>query len=170
MQLFCSSAIKYTCSTEVVVAFIPQACTCKCLSDCCLIDQMLLAGHSGTEFCGPAWFADSEEQRDLLAVGGSHAQAMYNKAGMHAVNDEVVAAQQRVSSSHFLASSLGFVFSSRCSSLAFAFPPLFPCLSLFFPSLFPCLCLFFPSLFPCLCLFFPSLFPCLPLPFLVCFA
>ncbi|KAL0043173.1 hypothetical protein WJX82_005972 [Trebouxia sp. C0006] len=38
---------------------------------------------------------DLEEQRDLLAGGGSDAQAMYNVAVMHAVNDEVVAAQQR---------------------------------------------------------------------------
>ena len=51
---------------------------------------------------------------------------MYNVAVMHAVNDEVVAAQQRVSSSHLLPSSLAFAFSSLCSSLAFAFPSLFP--------------------------------------------
>ncbi|KAL0019591.1 hypothetical protein WJX79_004522 [Trebouxia sp. C0005] len=38
---------------------------------------------------------DLEEQRDLVAVGGSDAQAMYNVAVMHAVNNEVVAAQQR---------------------------------------------------------------------------
>ncbi|KAL0031624.1 hypothetical protein WJX77_010248 [Trebouxia sp. C0004] len=38
---------------------------------------------------------DLEEQRDLLAVGGSDAQAMYNVAVMNAVNEEVVAAQQR---------------------------------------------------------------------------
>ncbi|KAL0044212.1 hypothetical protein WJX82_004623 [Trebouxia sp. C0006] len=38
---------------------------------------------------------DSEEQRDLLEVGGSDAQAMYNEAVMHALNDEVGATQHR---------------------------------------------------------------------------
>ena len=102
---------------------------------------------------------------------------------MHTLNDEVVAAQQRVSSSHLLPSSLAFAFSSLCSSLAFTFASFFPCLCLLFPSLFPAFV--FSSLRSSLAFAFSSLpfslpsslafaypsfrFPCLPFPFLICF-
>jgi len=89
-------------------------------------------------------------------VGGSDAQAMYNVAVMNAVNEEVAAAQQRVSSSQRLAFALPFLPSS----------PALPCLSFSLAFAFPSppalLCLSLSDLFPCLCL--PHL-PCLALPF-----